>query len=191
MCLSSLTKVSYFAVINTFFSERPEIFTDKLLMFSYYPFLGIGKGTLYRQSSIYKFSKSNFFAIENSGKNPYNYVFKVLLETGTIGLIISYSLFIYQYFYLKNKNNTIISVLSLGIFSGNLYGHSLLIPNIFLILFVLLGVANTSCLEEPLAIKLSKPLRYLLVITAVIVVLISIGEVKNSYGKVPFQQRFV
>ncbi len=189
--LSELTKVNSFAEINTVLSERPEIFTANLLMFSHYPLLGIGKGIFYRQSSIYEFSKSNFFAIENSGENAHNYFFQVLVETGIIGLIIFFSLFIYQYFYLKNKSNTIISILILGIFSGNLYGHSLLIPNIFLILFVLLGVANTSCSEEPLAIKLSKPWRYLLVITAVIIVLISVGEVKNSYGKVPFQQRFV
>lgn len=187
----NLPKANSFAEINTALSDRPAIFRADLFMFSQYPILGIGKGVFFRQSSVYEFSKSSFFAIENSGENAHNYFFQLLVETGIIGLSIFCILFIYQALYLRNKTNTIVSILILGIFSGNLYGHSLLVPNILLILFVLLGVANTSSLGKPLRVKLSKPWRYLLVTTAIIIVLSTISEVKNSYDKVPFQQRFV
>lgn len=79
----------------------------------------------------------------------------------------------------------------LGLFSGDFYGHSLLIPNILLILFVLLGVTNTSNSEKPLAIKVSKYWRYLILVIAIMITLASCSEIQHSYGKVPFQQRFV
>ncbi|MBA2747274.1 MAG: O-antigen ligase family protein [Tatlockia sp.] len=188
---SNLNKASSFAEINTIFSERPEIFRANFLMFSHYPILGIGKGIFFRQSSIYEFSKSSFFAIQNSGENAHNYFLQILVETGIVGLISFGSLFIYQFFYLRNRENTIVTTLILGIFSGNLYGHSLLIPNILLIVFVLLGVTNTSSSEKPLAIKVSKYWRYLILAIAIMITLASCSEIQHSYGKVPFQQRFV
>jgi hypothetical protein len=189
--LLNLPKASSFVEINTILSERPEIFKADLLMFSKFPWLGIGKGIFFRQSSIYEFSQSNFFAIDNNGENAHNYFLQMLVETGIGGLVLFCALFIYPALYLKNKDNSIVSILILGIFFGNLYGHSLLIPNILLILFSLLGVANISSLDKPLVIKLLKPWRYVIIITTIIIFLGSIGEIKSSYGKVPFQQRFV
>lgn len=187
----SLNQASSFAEINTIFSERPEIFRANLLMFSHYPVLGIGKGIFFRQSSIYEFSRSSFFAVQNSGENAHDYFLQILVETGIVGLISYGALFIYQFFYLRNRANTIVSTLILWIFSGNLYGHSLLIPNILLILFVLLGVTNTSSSEKPLVIKVSRDWRYLILAIAIMIVIASCSEIQHSYGKVPFQQRFV
>jgi hypothetical protein len=188
---SSLNQASSFADINNIFSERPEIFRANFLMFSHYPILGIGKGIFFRQSSIYEFSNSSFFAIENRGENAHNYFLQILVETGIVGLISFVASFIYQFLHIRNRANTIVSTLILGIFLGNLYGHSLLIPNILLILFVLLGVTNTSSSEKPLVIKVSKNWRYLISAIAIMITLASCSEIQHSYGKVPFQQRFV
>ncbi len=91
---SNLNQASSFAEINTIFSERPEIFRANFLMLSHYPVLGIGKGIFFRQSSIYEFSKSSFFAIQNSGENAHNYLLQILVETGIVGIISFGSLFI-------------------------------------------------------------------------------------------------
>lgn len=195
--LASLPKIQSFQELNSALSERPQIFRSALLMYSHYPILGLGKGIFYRQSSIGEFSHSSFFVTYN-GENAHNYFLQILAETGIIGLSLFCALFIYQAFYLKNPNTQIVTVLILGIFAGNLYGHSLLIANILVLLFILLGVSNIdmggqeySSPEKIIPTKFSKPWRYCILAVATVLFIGAIFEVKSSYGKIPFEPRFV
>lgn len=194
--LNLLLKAKSFETINIALSYRPEIFSSALGMYIHYPILGLGKGIFYRQSSIFEFSNSPFLAIENHGENAHNYFLQILTETGIIGLIIFCAIFMYQALYLRNQHNQIVTVLILGIFLGNLYGHSLLIPNILVILFILLGVSNTEVQGNPNLLKILrakglKPRRYFLIVAATLIVIGAMSEVKTSYGKMPFQQDFL
>jgi O-antigen ligase len=195
--LASLPKIQSFKELDSALSERPQIFRSALLMYSHYPILGLGKGIFYRQSSIGEFSHSSFFVTYN-GENAHNYFLQILAETGIIGLSLFCALFIYQAFYLRNPNTQIVTVLILGIFAGNLYGHSLLIANILVLLFILLGVSNIdrggqeySTPKKIIPIKFSKPWRYCILAVATVLFIGAIFEVKSSYGKIPFEPRFV
>jgi hypothetical protein len=193
--LYSVLQSQSFEDFNTTLSKRPEIFRSNLLMYSHYPILGLGKGIFYRQSSIAEFSQSDFFATYN-GENAHNYFLQILVETGLVGLVVFCSLFFYQGLYLRNQSTKIITVLIVGLFSGNLYGHSLLIPNLLFLLFILLGASNVDEQPEksifptiPL-ISLPKAWRYFLIAMITALVVGAIYEVKNSYGKLPFKSQF-
>lgn len=197
--LSTLARVpnaKSFAEINVALSYRPEIFRSTLLMYSHYPILGLGKGSFYRQSSISEFSNSEFFTVLNRGENAHNYFLQLLAETGIVGLSLFCLIFIYQGLVLRNRHNQIVTVLILGIFSGNLYGHSLLLPNILVLLFILLGSTNTGVQDGPTPLKLWPPAqipkfrRWFLVAAATFSIVGAIAEVSASYGKIPFQQQF-
>jgi hypothetical protein len=194
--LAMVLKAKSFEDINLALSYRPEIFRSALLMYSHYPILGLGKGNFLRESSIGEFSESYFFSILNKGENAHNYFLQILAETGIIGFSLFCAIFIYQACYLRNRHNQIVTVLIVGIFLGNLYGHSLLIPNILVLLFILLGCSNTEVQEDAIPANLfytsfTKPRRYLLIAAATILVIGAMAEVKTSYGKIPFQQHLV
>ncbi|WP_446385725.1 O-antigen ligase family protein [Coleofasciculus chthonoplastes] len=194
--LYSVLQSQSFEDFNTTLSQRPEIFRSNLLMYSHYPILGLGKGIFYRQSSIAEFSQSDFFATYNNGENAHNYFLQILVEMGLVGLVIFCCLFLYQGLYLRNRSTEIITVLIVGLFSGNIYGHSLLIPNLLFLLFILLGASNVD--EQPeksisptiRLIPLPKAWRYFLIAMTTAIVVGAIYEVKTSYGKLPFQSQF-
>jgi len=193
--LYSVLQSQSFEDFNTALSQRPDIFRSNLLMYSHYPILGLGKGIFYRQSSIAEFSKSDFFATHN-GENAHNYFLQILVETGMVGLVIFCCLFLCQGLYLRNRSTEIITVLIVGLFSGNLYGHSLLIPNLLFLLFILLGASNVNEQAEKSIsptirlIPLPKAWRYVLIAMTTALVVGAIYEVKTSYGKLPFQPKF-
>ncbi|MEQ8757933.1 MAG: O-antigen ligase family protein [Coleofasciculus sp. G1-WW12-02] len=193
--LYSVLQSQSFEDFNTALSQRPEIFRSNLLMYSHYPIVGLGKGIFYRQSSIAEFSQSDFFATYN-GENAHNYFLQILVETGLVGLVIFCSLFLYQGLYLRNRHTGIITILILGLFSGNIYGHSLLIPNLLFLLFILLGASNVNEQQEksiaPIIrlIPLPKAWLYFLIAMTTAIVVGAIYEVKTSYGKLPFQSHF-
>jgi O-antigen ligase len=165
-------------------------------MYSHYPILGLGKGSFNRENSILEFSKSPFFE-SYPGENAHNYFLQILAETGIVGLSLFCAIFIYQALFLRNQHNQIVTVLILGIFLGNIYGHSLLIPNLLVLLFILLGASNTEIPNNEsksahfLRSILPKNWRYFIIAVAIFIVIVSIIEVKTSYGKIPFQQRFI
>ena len=193
--LAQVPKADSFEKFSLVLSDRPEIFRSTLLMYSHYPILGLGKGLFNRENSILEFSKSPFFEAY-PGENAHNYFLQVLADTGIVGLSLFCAIFIYQALYLRNQHNQIITVLILGIFSGNLYGHSLLLPNLLVLLFILLGASNTEVQENSIPVKLfpinfPKPWRYSLIAAATVLAIAAMIEVKTSYGKIPFQQQFV
>ncbi len=193
--LTQLPKTQSFEEVNVALSYRPELFRSSLLMYSHYPILGIGKGIFFRQSSFGEFSHSTYFVSEN-GSNAHNYFLQILTETGLVGLTLFCMLFIYQAIYLRNRHTEIVSVLILGIFLGNVYGHSLLISNILIILFILLGVSTVELQDDFIRVnssglKIKRNFCYFILAALTTLFIGGIIELKTSYGKVPFQQRFV
>lgn len=193
--LAQASKANSFETLSLALSDRPEIFRATLLMYSHYPFLGLGKGSFNRDNSIFEFSNSPFFA-SYPGENAHNYFLQILAETGLIGLTLFCAIFLYQAFFLKNEYNQILTVLILGLFSGNIYGHSLLMPNLLVLLFILLGAANTEVQDNTASayispVRFPKAWRYFFIAVVTALIIGAINEVKTSYGKMPFQQRFL
>lgn len=193
--LTQASKAQSFEALSFALSDRPEIFRATLLMYSHYPILGLGKGSFNRDNSILEFSKSPFFA-NYPGENAHNYFLQLLTETGLIGLSLFSCIFLYQSCCLRNSSNQILTILILGIFSGNIYAHSLLIPNFLVLLFIFIGASNTEVQNDSasvhiLPVHFTKYWRYFLIAAVTALIVGAINEVKTSYGKMPFQQRFL
>ena len=183
-----------FQDVNIALSYRPEIFQSSLKMFSSYPWLGIGKGEFYRQSSIGDFSESFFFSRQHRGENAHNYFLQILTEMGIIGFASFAFIFIYKYWVYQSTSEAI-WVMLLGIAAGNLYGHSLLLPNILFLAFILIGAGNGPDVPVPPVFQRLRlpraPKTWILSVGGLAALLGVAGvEVAGAYERVPFRSEY-
>jgi O-antigen ligase len=120
--------------------SRFEIFTASFNMFSAYPLMGVGQGNFYRLSSILDFSKS-YLLVGNGGENAHNYFLQVLAENGFIGFVIC--AFAVAYPFWKARDKKILwpaGIALMALFVGNIYSHSFLVRENFMIAGVILAL---------------------------------------------------
>lgn len=125
--LSNLNNYLSYNQFNSILSHRPEIFLAALNLFLYFPIFGIGSGNFFRFGKELELGNSVHLNSFN-GENAHNYFLQVLAERGTIGLIIF--LFLCLIIFYNRKSDGKLSypfILFLGVISGNLFGHNLLI----------------------------------------------------------------
>jgi O-antigen ligase len=109
------------------FGGRPEIFKAALHMFSAFPWMGIGQGEFYRQSSNEGFSHS-FLLSAWGGENAHNYFLQTLAETGLIGVAVFSFALLAPLFLSPKKSDLRVGLIALGsLFLGNLYSHAFLV----------------------------------------------------------------
>lgn len=183
-----------FSEVNIALSYRPEIFQSSLKMFSSYPWIGIGKGEFYRQSSIGDFSESFFFSRQHRGENAHNYFLQILTEMGIIGFASFAFIFIYKY-WVYQSTSEVIWVMLLGVLAGNLYGHSLLLPNILFLAFILIGVGNAPEVPVPPTfgrLRLPQTRKAWALGMGGLTALLGIvgAEVAGAYHRVPFRSEY-
>ncbi len=179
------------------FGGRPEIFKAALHMFAAFPWMGIGQGEFYRQSSNEGFSHS-FLLSAWGGENAHNYFLQTLAETGLIGVAVFSFALLVPLFLSPKKSDLRVGLIALGsLFLGNLYSHAFLVRENLLLgaLFVALlysYIPSTSLSSESSQIS---PPKSPISNKAILCLIISIGcmtsfgvyEVYKSFGKEPFR----
>ena len=186
------------------FGGRPEIFKAALYMFSAFPWLGIGQGEFYRQSSNEGFSHS-FLLSAWGGENAHNYFLQTLAETGLIGIGIFLFVLLAPIFLTPKRSELKVGLIALGsLFLGNLYSHAFLVRENLLLgaLFVGLlysyipqfGSSKEECAKNRLAdvrilnakCPISNSAVLFLIIMFACVIYFGVREVSRSFGKEPF-----
>jgi len=177
------------------FGGRPELFKAAFFMFSDFPWMGIGQGEFYRQSSNEVFSHS-FLLSAWGGENAHNYFLQTLAETGLIG-VTTFALVILAPFFMASKKSDLkIGYIALGsLFLGNLYSHAFLVRENLLLGALFLGLLYShvpgNFINEGRisATKLSFGKDRLICLMLFIGVSLFFGtyELYKSFGKEPFR----
>ena len=179
------------------FGGRPELFKAALYMFSAFPWMGIGQGEFYRQSSNEGFSHS-FLLSAWGGENAHNYFLQTLAETGLIGVAIFSFVLLAPLFLTPKKSDLKVGLIALGsLFLGNLYSHAFLVRENLLLgaLFLALlysYIPSASLLGVGTQVRLPK---FPITNKGILCLILSIGcmtgfgiyEVYKSFGKEPFR----
>jgi O-antigen ligase len=179
------------------FGGRPEIFKAALHMFSAFPWMGIGQGEFYRQSSNEGFSHS-FLLGAWGGENAHNYFLQTLAETGLIGVAVFSFALLAPLFLSPKKSDFRVGLIALGsLFLGNLYSHAFLVRENLLLgaLFLALLYSYIPSVSLSSGRSQIRPPKSPISNKAILCLIISIGcitsfgvyEVYKSFGKEPFR----
>jgi O-antigen ligase len=177
------------------FGGRPELFKAAFFMFSDFPWMGIGQGEFYRQSSNEVFSHS-FLLSAWGGENAHNYFLQTLAETGLIGVAIFALVIFAPFFMVLKKSDLKIGYIALGsLFLGNLYSHAFLVRENLLLGALFLGllysyVPSNSINKGQISVsKLSIEKGRLIYLMLFIGASLFFGayELYKSFGKEPFR----
>jgi hypothetical protein len=193
--------LSSWSLFSGMFGARFEIWEGAIRMWSQFPLMGIGQGNFYRLSDIASFSRSNFLIL-NHGENAHNYFLQTLTETGVIGGIIFIAVFVAPFLVIKDKRKSIVATVALlSLMLGNIFSHSFLVRENFLLASIVFGLLWASCqnlndsetLNERVSLYptnnapfLSKTLPFLLLL----VLITGAVEVYKSFGKHPFDRGY-
>ena len=181
--------------------SRFEIFTAAFNMFSAYPLMGVGQGNFYRLSSILDFSKS-YLLEGNGGENAHNYFLQVLAENGFIGFALCAIAIAYPFWKVQDKKILWpAGIALLALFTGNIYSHSFLVRENFMIASVIVGLCysyvkslNQSATPKNVRdvsgadTQVGKLILSTWVLTGLFVILLLGGlrEIYQSFGRYPF-----
>ncbi|MGE0171418.1 MAG: O-antigen ligase family protein [Oligoflexales bacterium] len=133
----SLKHVSTWEDVDTIMSHRLDVYYSVLRMIMDYPILGLGKGLLFRSSGFPEFARSRYFE-SVGGENAHNFFLQIMVETGVVGFLV---LVLLPLVFLANRATmkNCAAFLLLGLVLGNIFAHSLLLPEFLLLASVLLG----------------------------------------------------
>jgi O-antigen ligase len=166
-------------------------------MFSAFPWMGIGQGEFYRQSSNEGFSHS-FLLSAWGGENAHNYFLQTLAETGLIGVAVFSFALLAPLFLSPKKSDLRVGLIALGsLFLGNLYSHAFLVRENLLLgaLFLALLYSYIPSVSLSSGGSQIRPPKSPISNKAILCLIISIGcmtsfgvyEVYKSFGKEPFR----
>lgn len=180
--------------------SRFEIFTAAFNMFSAYPLMGVGQGNFYRLSSILDFSKS-YLLVGNGGENAHNYFLQVLAENGIVGFALCAFAIAYPFWKVQDKKIFWpVGLALLALFIGNIYSHSFLVRENFMVAGVVIGLCYSYISplnQNPVSIgamnvgidseRINK-LFPAFALTGLIAILLvgSFREIHQSFGRYPF-----
>lgn len=179
------------------FGGRPELFKAALYMFSAFPWVGIGQGEFYRQSSNEGFSHS-FLLSAWGGENAHNYFLQTLAETGLIGVTIFSFALLAPLFLAPKKSDLRVGLIALGsLFLGNLYSHAFLVRENLLLGALFLALLYSyipsaslfdggAQMRHPKSSISNKVILYL-IISIGCMASFGVYEIYKSFGKEPFR----
>jgi O-antigen ligase len=178
------------------FGGRPELFKAALYMFAAFPWMGIGQGEFYRQSSNEGFSHS-FLLSAWGGENAHNYFLQTLAETGLIGVTVFSFALLAPLFLAPKKSDLKVGLIALGsLFLGNLYSHAFLVRENLLLGALFLALLYSyipsasffdggAQMRHPKSSISNKGILYL-IISIGCMASFGVYEVYKSFGKEPF-----
>jgi O-antigen ligase len=185
--------------------SRVEIFTAAINMIKAFPLMGVGQGNFYHLSSDVMFSKS-FFLAKNGGENAHNYFLQTFAETGLVGVSALLLAIMTPFLWNTKRGLLIPGAIGLGALClGNLFAHSFLVRENFLLGTVLLGLLYACALSslgnsqgasnhvESASLKSIDPLKSnklpqtFLALGVIGLLLISLIEIRTSFYRYPFE----
>ena len=130
----------HFNELSIALGGRPEFYRAAARMLYFFPLLGIGVGSFYRLSIFEQLTASPTLRALG-GENTHNYFLQTLTETGLIGgLIFAIAVIIPMLWAIRQKSAWPALFGLIGLFLGNLYAHSFLVRENFLLAAVLLAL---------------------------------------------------
>lgn len=177
------------------FGGRPELFKAAFYMFSEFPWMGIGQGEFYRQSSNEVFSHS-FLLSAWGGENAHNYFLQTITETGLLGAAIFALVILAPFFMTSKKSDLKIGYIALGsLFLGNLYSHAFLVRENLLLGALFLGLLYSNVPIDSPKVGLTPKPKFSIGKGRLICLILLIGasiffgafELYKSFGKEPFR----
>lgn len=184
-------ELSHFNELSIALGGRPEFYRAALRMLYFFPMLGVGLGGFYRESIFEQFTASPTLR-SLGGENTHNYFLQTLAETGLIGgLIFSIAIIYPMYLAVRQRQSWPAFFGLLGLFLGNIYAHSFLVRENFLLATVLLSLLYaTISFNSEFTLSHSKTVHskfYLKIIFASILFIFCVREVLQSFYRYPFK----
>lgn len=177
-----------FPQLNSLLSYRPEIWLAAFHMYKDFIFLGLGQGLFFRYSSHSGFSNSPFL-VGVGGENAHNYFIQKLVETGILGFLPFVLLLLIYRLNREQRFQNLGNYILFALLAGNMYGHGLLISEIFLVAFGFLGLCagGVGLPNVPLNLRSSFTLRVSLAFLGLILLVSIVKELKSAFNRFPFQ----
>ncbi|QWD66584.1 O-antigen ligase [Polynucleobacter sp. MWH-Aus1W21] len=137
-------ELSHFNELSIALGGRPEFYRAALRMLYFFPVLGVGLGGFYRESIFEQLTSSPTLRALG-GENVHNYFLQTLAETGLVGGLIFFVAIIYPMFLAIRQKQAWPALFALfGLFLGNLYAHSFLVRENFLLATVFLSLLYST-----------------------------------------------
>jgi hypothetical protein len=181
-----------YAYFNTLFAHRPEFFEAALRMFAEFPLMGVGLGNFYRLSSDANLTGSAYLA-QIGGENAHNYFLQMLAELGLVGVTILGFAVLAPISMIAKRSLLLPAYCALGALClGNLFAHSFLVKETFLIASALLALAyaqvrrspkNTTAIMHPF----SATQHWLFALGGLLFVGLLTHEIYRSFYRAPFE----
>ena len=186
----------FFEKVNLLSSWRFDLQAAALRMWSHFPFMGIGQGNLYRASTAYDFSGSALM-VRLGGENAHNYFLQTLAEVGGVGFLCYLLILILPLFLVKLRNRIIPAYIAISaLFLGNVYSHSFIIRENYLLLMALIGLLYAHALSENVFIHENGirsqhsnriPIKIVVFIISGTILLLAFREIARSDNLIPFE----
>ncbi len=181
-----------YAYFNTLLAHRPEFFEAALRMFAELPLMGVGLGNFYRLSSDADLTGSAYLA-QIGGENAHNYFLQMLAELGLVGVTILGFAVLAPALMIAKRSLLLPAYCALGALClGNLFAHSFLVKETFLIASALLALAYAQARNSPKdALVIMRPLSathyWLFALGGILFVGLLTHEVYRSFYRAPFE----
>ena len=126
-------ELSNFNELSAALGERPEFYRAALRMLYFFPLAGVGVGSFFR-NSIFEQLTASPSLLKLGGENAHNYFLQTLAEIGMVGgVIFAVAIFI-PIIRAVNQINTRPALFALlALFLGNIFAHSFLVRENFLL----------------------------------------------------------
>lgn len=142
-------ELSHFNEFSVALGGRPEFYRAALRILYFFPFLGVGIGSFYRNSIFEQLTASPTLR-SLGGENTHNYFLQTLAETGLIGGIIFSMAILFPMLWAVRQKNSWPALFGLvGLFLGNVYAHSFLVRENFFLAAVLLALLYSTYSSKP------------------------------------------
>lgn len=183
-------EISHFNEFSKAFGERPEFFRAAIRMLIFFPLLGVGLGNFYRESIFEQLTKSPNLRLLG-GENTHNYFLQTFAETGLIGASVFAAAILIPMYRAVNSDNARPALYGIfGLFLGNVFAHSFLVRENFLLCVVLLALlySNLPTKSNLVLLNAKVPLiRKWKIPLLAIISIVAIYEYRSSFDRYPFR----
>ena len=181
-------ELSKFNELSAALGERPEFFRAALRMLYFFPLSGVGVGSFYR-NSIFEQLTASPSLLRLGGENTHNYFLQVLAETGMVGAAIFVVAIFIPIIRAIKQNNAYPALFGLfALFLGNIFAHSFLVRENFLLASVFIALLYATLLPGRFSYLRANRVVFCFFVLLASLALFSFGkEFSKSFDRHPFR----